>query len=57
MTFEQLKRKAHSTPHLETCNRGAEDIDRRIYGKRDPNCPRCKMDDKARAFAHKALFG
>ena len=56
MTFETLKQKAHSTPHSATCCRGSEDTYEVVYGKRDPDCPRCKLDDKARTIAAARMF-
>lgn len=57
VSIEKLKVKARNTPHLESCDRGASDIDRRIYGKPAEGCPRCAIDEQARAWAHKRMFG
>jgi hypothetical protein len=57
LTFEKLRTKAHATAHSPACARGSVDAYEHVYGRRDPHCPRCKMDDRARNMAAKKLFG
>lgn len=54
--IEELKGQAQATPHSDKCCCSSPDPFEHVFGKQDPDCPRCALNREASRIVAADMF-